>query len=138
MATRPDYVHPQAGVTPVDDEPALRKYDLSPGFGARVGGTGASLADVLAAAGIRTVVQVGISSEHCISPTTRSARDRGLDVVVVADASATHAAAFGDTAGDSGGGKMWSAETVHRVSIAQLKDEFADVVTTAEFPEYVA
>ncbi|KAJ7474842.1 Isochorismatase-like protein [Mycena latifolia] len=134
-ATRPDNVRPQACVAPVDGEPVLRKYNLSSGFGARVDGTGESLADVLAAAGVKTVILVGISSAHCVNSTARSAADHGLGVVMVSDATATHAVdvvEFGGAAGDAGGGKMWSAETFHAVALAQLEGEFADVVTTAE------
>lgn len=114
----------------------LRKYDKSSGFGAYLVADGTtSLADVLAARGITTVILVGLSSPHCVSSTARSAGDRGLSVLVVGDATATYAAGvvdFGGAKGDSQEGSLWSAETVHGVAMAHLEGEVADVVTTAQ------
>ncbi|KAJ7111169.1 Isochorismatase-like protein [Mycena crocata] len=135
-ATRPTNVLPFDYVAPAAGELVLRKYDKSSGFGAHLISDGTtSLQDVLAAQGVRTVILVGISSAHCVSSTARSAGDRGLDVIVVADGTATHAVSAVDcagTKGDSKDGSVWCGETVHAVSMAHLDGELADVVTTAE------
>jgi nicotinamidase-related amidase len=128
-------------VAPIDGEYVLRKYDKSSGFGALLVSDGTtSLADLLGAQGIKTVILVGISSPHCVSSTARSAGDRGFSVIVVGDATATYAAGvvdFGGSKGDSEGGTSWAAETVHGVAMAHLEGELADVVTTAELLKYM-
>ncbi|KAF7371162.1 Cysteine hydrolase [Mycena sanguinolenta] len=139
-ATRPEGVLPMDYVAPQGDEPVLRKYDKSSGFGACLVADGTTLSELLNARGIRTVILVGISSPHCVSSTARSAGDRGFSVVVVGDATATYAASvvdFGGCKGDSEGGNSWGAETVHGVAMAHLHGELANVVTTAEVLKYL-
>ncbi|KAJ6474472.1 Isochorismatase-like protein [Mycena vitilis] len=127
----------------VDGERVLRKFDKSSAFGAFLVSDGmTSLSDVFSAEGVETVILqvVGISSPHCVSSTARSACDQGLSVIVVGDATATHAAdvvEVGGSKGDSKDGTLWSAETVHVVAMAHLNDEFANVVTTAEVLKYL-
>ncbi|KAJ7330536.1 Isochorismatase-like protein [Mycena albidolilacea] len=140
-ATRPTGVLPMEYVAPKDDELVLRKYSKSSAFGAFLLSDGTtSLAEVLDARGIKTVILVGISSAHCVNSTARSASDLGLLVVVVGDATATHASDavdFGGAKGDGRDGISWAAETAHAVSMAQLQGEFADVVTTTEVLKYL-
>jgi nicotinamidase-related amidase len=140
-ATRPTGVLPMEYVAPKDDELVLRKYSKSSAFGAFLVSDGTtSLSEVLDARGIKTVILVGISSAHCVNSTARSASDLGLSVVVVGDATATHASDavdFGGTKGDGRDGISWGAETAHAVSMAQLQGEFADVVTTTEVLKYL-
>ncbi|KAJ7171131.1 Isochorismatase-like protein [Mycena filopes] len=135
--SHPEGVLPQEYVQPVGDEPVLRKYDKSSGFGAvLVADRSTPLKDLLDAQGIKTIILVGQSSPHCVSSTARAGFDYGFNVVVVGDACATYAAGVpgfpGATKGDFKEGKAWSAETVHGVAMAHLDGDLADVVGTSE------
>ena len=84
---------------------------------------GSSLESHLRAHGIQSLVLVGLTTDHCVSTTARTASDLGFDVTVVADATATHARTASD-------GTRISAETIHQVNLASLQDEFCNIATT--------
>ena len=106
----------KAIVAPHGAEPLIRKT-VNNAF------VGTDLEDRLRAAGITTVVIVGLTAEHCVSTTTRMASDLGFKTYLIADATASHEMHGFD-------GTHYSAEAVHTLSLVTLQDEFATILTT--------
>jgi nicotinamidase-related amidase len=105
-------------VKPLDGEPVIGK-NVNSAF------IGTDLKERLDKKKISSVVIVGLTTDHCVSTTTRMAGNLGYQTFVVSDATAT----FDKI---SSTGKKFSAEQIHEISLVSLHEEFATVLTTKE------
>lgn len=105
-------------VTPLPNESLIQK-NVNSAF------IGTNLEVCLEERGIKTVVITGLTTDHCISTTARMAGNLGFQTYVVSDATATF-----DRLGPDG--KKYSAEMIHKISLASLHEEFATIVTMEE------
>ena len=103
---------------PIDGEPIFQKT-VNSAF------IGTGLEAYLREQGINDLVIVGLTTDHCVSTSVRMAGNLGINVQLVADATAT----FAKTGPD---GREYSADEIHAVNLASLHDEFCQVVTTQE------
>jgi len=103
-------------VAPLADEPVIKK-SVNSSF------IGTDLKERLDAQKIDTVVIVGLTTDHCVSTTTRMAGNYGYKTYLIADATAT----FSKKGINE---EHYSAETMHLTALAQLKNEFATILTT--------
>jgi len=84
---------------------------------------GTDLKEQLDKAEITQLIIAGLTTDHCVSTTTRMAGNFGYETYLVEDATATF-----NKKGLSG--QNFTAELIHETAIASLKDEFATIVTT--------
>ena len=103
-------------VKPIDDETIIKKC-VNSAF------IGTDLKEHLDNAKISKLVIVGLTTDHCVSTTTRMAGNFGYDTFLVSDATAT----FNKKGLE---GQDFSAELIHETALASLNKEFATVVTT--------
>ncbi|KQB42753.1 cysteine hydrolase family protein [Flavobacterium aquidurense] len=110
-------------VKPVTGEPVITK-NVNSAF------IGTDLKERLDILGIRKLVIAGLTTNHCVSTTTRMAGNLGFDVYLIADATATF-----DRIGING--EKYDSELVHQISLASLHKEFAEVIATQTLLELV-
>ncbi len=103
-------------VKPIDGEPVIIK-EVNSGF------IGTDLEERLRQNGVTTLVIVGMTTNHCISTTTRMAGNLGFDTYLISDATATF-----DRKGLNG--EIFPADLIHQTALASLQEEFAKVVDT--------
>jgi nicotinamidase-related amidase len=103
---------------PLPGEPVIEK-SVNSAF------IGTDLEQRLRATGADTIVIAGMTTDHCCSTTARMGGNLGFSVWFVSDATAT----FERRALD---GATIDPETMHRIELASLSGEFAEIVDTKE------
>jgi nicotinamidase-related amidase len=104
-------------VIPAGNEPIIRK-NVNSAF------IGTDLKEQLDNLRITKLVIAGLTTDHCVSTTTRMAGNLGFDSFLVSDATAT----FNKKGLDE---QNYSAELIHDTALASLQEEFATIVTSA-------
>ena len=111
----------QSMVQPIGDEGIITK-SVNNAF------IGTDLREVIAHHGSNQLIMAGLTTDHCVSTTVRTAGNMGYDTYVVSDATATFAR-YGHN------GQFYDAETVHQISLGSLMNEFATIVDATTIQE---
>lgn len=82
---------------------------------------GTDLKERLKKQGLNSLVIIGMTTNHCVSTTTRMAGDYGFETFLISDATATF-----DREGING--EKFSAEIIHQTALANLNNDFAKVI----------
>ena len=110
-------------VKPLESEIVIKK-NVNSAF------IGTNLKELLDNDKITNLVIVGLTTDHCVSTTTRMAGNFDYTVYLVSDATATF-----NKKGLNG--EEFSAELIHQTALASLNEEFAQVVTSEFIKEIV-
>jgi nicotinamidase-related amidase len=110
-------------VKPIGSEPIIQKK-VNSAF------IGTDLKARLDRLQITRLVIAGLTTDHCISTTTRMAGNFGFETFLVSDATAT----FNKKGVD---GENYPAELIHATALASLKDEFASIVNIEFLKKYI-
>ncbi len=110
-------------VKPIKGEPVIKK-NVHSAF------IGTDLKERLDEQGINSLVIIGMTTNHCVSTTTRMAGDFGFNTFLISDATATF-----DRIGING--EKFSSETIHQTTLANLHNEFAQVIDTKKLLELI-
>ena len=86
---------------------------------------GTNLKQILDDKKCETVVIIGLTTDHCVSTTTRMAGNYGFNTFLISDATGTF-----DKIGING--EKYNSELMHFSALASLKDEFANVISSNE------
>lgn len=105
----------KVGFEPQDMEPHIVKH-VNSAF------IGTDLEQQLRERGIEMVVIGGLTTNHCVSTTTRMAGNLGFETYLVKDGVAAFAGELD--------GEVISAELIHKVALASLNKEFATLIDT--------
>ncbi|WP_442598809.1 cysteine hydrolase family protein [Neobacillus sp. D3-1R] len=103
-------------IVPLEGELIIRK-SVNSSF------IGTNLESSLRERNIDTLVIVGLTTNHCVETTTRMAGNLGFHTFLVTDATATF-----DRKGPDG--KVYEADEIHNMTMVNLSEEFATIVTT--------
>lgn len=104
------------GIDPRENEPVIVK-NVNSAF------IGTDLKERLDKAGLQTLIIAGLTTNHCVSTTTRMAGNFGYRVYLIEDATATF-----DRKGPAG--TLYPAQLIHETALASLHGEFAMVVNS--------
>ena len=75
--------------------------------------------------GIKNLIIAGLTAEHCISTSIRMASNLGFRVILPGDATASFSKYDEE-------GQLIPADLVQKITLANLKDEFAEIISTAD------
>lgn len=105
-------------VCPQENEPVIQKH-VNSAF------ISTDLEERLRQAGVTALIITGLTTNHCVETTTRMAGNLGFRTYLVADATATF-----DRQGPHG--IFRTAEEIQKMTLLNLHQEFATIVTTSE------